>query len=237
MPTISSNDNKFRKIFTVSLSISFPFTAALFLTGKSLLYPSQAESNGLSKTTTGVISGCYDLSGLICGLILPSFINRWNYKNLFWVNYLMYAVLIASFGLVSLSDSNQVFAAGNFILLTLLGVFVTPVLLVMMPINFNLYPDKRGVISAATQLCFDLGFVLAPFACALLYDSGGYFLPFVTVGCIGCVLAVVSGVCMLPYSTNQCSEEIHSQEGKYVLNFRGQSFVVPSCLTQQLLEG
>ena len=196
----------FPKYLTVACTLSFVLVAAFFLSQKSLLYPSETSEKGLSKTTTGIVSGSYDLLGLISGLVLPYFINVWNYKTTFCLSYLLYSVLICAFGLTGFAASKVTFIILNGLVLVLMGIVVSFTLSVIIPINFKLFPNQRGNISASIQVLFEIGYIIGPILAALLYSWVGFYLPFVVTGGLGMILAVISALVMFSYQKDSQSE-------------------------------
>ena len=160
---------------------------------------------GLSKTITGVMSGSYDVFGLICGLISPALIRKYNINlnRVYWASFLGYSTCVAGFGCVGFIADSEIFAVLNIIILGLLGTFGSLVLLVLFPISVALYPGRRGVLSSLLQVFFDLGFILGPFIATSFNDVDGYYLPFLVTGCCGSVLAIISALAMLPHSKTE----------------------------------
>ena len=189
------------KLLSLILTLSFAFIAAVFLTGKSVLFPTAAEDRDVSKTVTGIASGAYDLCGLICGLTAPILIRKYNlnFKFCYWISFLGYSISAALFGFVGFFKTSEVFAFLSVVVLGFLGLFVSFMLLIFFPITVALFPEKRGVVALLFQVFFDVGFILGPFSATLFYDTDGYYLPFLVDGSLGSILAIISAIVMMPH--------------------------------------
>ena len=60
----------------------------------------------------------------------------------------------------------------------------------MISIFMTLYPDDVVKIMSWTETTFGLGYSLGPAVGVLIYDLGGFKLPFIVVGLVALVLAV-----------------------------------------------
>ena len=181
--------------------MTMPCVAAVFLTTKSLLFPTNAEDKGVSKTVTGVASGVYDLCGLFCGLTVPTLIKKYNLslKVILWTSYLGYSVSTILFGLVGFVKGAALFSFLSIFVLGFLGAFGSFCLLVYFPITVTFYPEKRGVVALLFQVFSDAGFILGPFSATLFYDTDGYYLPFLVNGSIGSILAIITAIVIRPH--------------------------------------
>lgn len=56
-------------------------------------------------------------------------------------------------------------------------------------VMMKLYPDKVASILSWNEMAYGLGYSLGPAVGGILYDYGGFKLPFLLVGCIAFVLA------------------------------------------------
>ena len=54
----------------------------------------------------------------------------------------------------------------------------------------KLYPDNVAKIMSFAELIFGLGYALGPAIGGVLYDFGGFKLPFIAVGLFGLVIAI-----------------------------------------------
>lgn len=59
------------------------------------------------------------------------------------------------------------------------------------------FPDNVSVTFASLETFFGLGLIVGPMVGGLLYQMGGYFLPFVTLGLLLFSTAVIT-LCVLP---------------------------------------
>ena len=183
------------------LTLSLAFIAAVFLTAKSVLFPTAAEEKAVSKTVTGVASGAYDVCGLVCGLTAQTLIKKYNVslRLLLWISSVGYSISAALFGLIGFVKSPAVFSTLSIVVLGFLGAFASFGGLVFFPITASLYPKKRGVVALLFQVFFDVGLILGPFSATFFYETDGYYLPFLVDGSMSSIIAIILAIVMMPH--------------------------------------
>ena len=59
----------------------------------------------------------------------------------------------------------------------------------VLSILMKLFPSKVSTIMSWTEMFFGLGYMLGPALGSVLYNAGGFMLPFIVVGSIGLIVA------------------------------------------------
>lgn len=70
------------------------------------------------------------------------------------------------------------------------------------------FPDNVSITFASLETFFGLGLIVGPMVGGALYQLGGYFLPFVTLGMLLFLTAVIT-LCVLPHH-NETLQQGHS---------------------------
>lgn len=178
------------------------------------ILPGYSESLGASSFVLGVIFAAYSASLLVGTIPLGILSDRYGRKRVMF------------FGLVALSLSTLGFALAKsivwLIITRLLQGFAAGATWTACPaLIADLYPpeqrgSKMGLMSAASGF----GFLVGPAAGGLLYEAGGYHLPFL-ICIILAILAVIFVAVVIPGDSNPVKMPKSSRPLLKVLRIRG----------------
>jgi len=193
--TSKMNRRQFR-IFTMIIlsSLSASFTVCLF----APFFPRLAEIKGATATDYGLIIGT---NCLVAFLVTP-FIG--NHLNFIGVKYAFCMGTFAGGVCCGLSGLLEFFEPGNdFIICAVLIRIVHAVANAMVVTSTFTYtaaefPNAVAKIFSMTRSVMNIAQLGGPFFGGLLYEVGGFFCPFVVMGSLQVILAVVSVALMPP---------------------------------------
>lgn len=214
-----------RQLMTLLLMGISNFTSYACLSVPGPFYPSEATSKGLSNTNTGWVFSIFALTefifGPICGKLLPVVGSRFMFLT----------------GTFFAGGTTVVFGLLDFIpyqedqgLMFLIFCLVTRVLMALgcsvfgtasFAIIINEFPDSIAFVLGVLETFTGLGMMLGPAIGGVLYDLGGFHLPFSVLGGI-MVLTVPIGWCMLPVQDDEKHETASGSLRKIMCN--------PSCI-------
>ena len=145
-------------------------------------YPKVASGYGISPSQYGLVFGVFELSVVVCSLLCGRFMSYIGTKLSFITGLFVTGCSCILFGfLKDLADPREFLifsflcrileAAGQ--AMTLVGIYT------MIQIEFT---DSVATMTAWTNTFFGIGMIVGPSAGGVLYDAGGFTLPFLFVG-------------------------------------------------------
>ena len=181
-----------RNIF-IGLSFFLAFTGwGCLLALQPPLYPLIAEQKGASPSQYGFVFGILNLSALIFAPLFGRFGNKIGSTYLYTMGSFSQGVISILFGLLQYVTSTEVFIGLSYGLRFVNGIADAAVWGSSLAILLKMFPDKATTLMSYTEMCLALGYILGPSIGSLLYETGGFMLPYQVVGSI----LVVSSVCL-----------------------------------------
>ena len=98
------------------------------------------------------------------------------------------AVVGITFGFLTYINNTGLFIGLSYLLRALNGIADVAAWSAVVSILMKLYPTRVAQIMSWTEMFFGLGYMLGPALGSLLYEAGGFLLPFVSVGAFGFVV-------------------------------------------------
>ncbi|VDO65401.1 unnamed protein product [Heligmosomoides polygyrus] len=148
-------------------------------------YPMEAAKKGLTEFEIGITFGIFELVIFLVSPIVGKLMPRFGPKNFFTIGCASTGLIAMSFGFVDLIPTRRAFFIASLTIRCLQG----------------------GIL----QTCGGIGFSMGPFLGGLLYNIGGFRLPFYCLSVIFFVIAVISRW-LIP-NDQGLSTEAHSTTG------------------------
>lgn len=181
-----------RNIF-IGLSFFLAFTGwGCLLALQPPLYPLIAEQKGALPSQYGFVFGILNLSALIFAPLFGRFGNKIGSTYLYSMGCFSQGVISSLFGLLQYVDSTGVFIGLSYGLRFVNGIADAAVWGSSLAILLKMFPDKATTLMSYTEMCLALGYILGPSIGSLLYETGGFMLPYQVVGSI----LVLSSFCL-----------------------------------------
>ncbi|XP_064597183.1 MFS-type transporter SLC18B1-like [Liolophura sinensis] len=175
-------------------------------------FPQEAHNKNISDSISGWIFGVYSLTQFvfapICGKLLPTIGGRFMYlSGGFWSGAC--TILFGFLQYVPVdNDGGTAFIALCFSLRIVLAIGCAALQTAGYAFSFNEFPNSVATVFGIMEVFVGLGFMAGPALGGLLYEVGGFYLPFVVVG--GLILASVPiNYCFIPEL-----EEVDEGEGE-----------------------
>ena len=198
-----------RRLVSLFLTVSFFLFNAAYTNQIGAFFPKEAERKGLSKTTTGVITGINDAVALVLGFFIHHLNGFVNLKTAFWGSYLVLSLTIIAFGLLTFIHVQWVYIIVAVLIRVVTGAMNCAICAVVLPMTFQLFPEYRGQVTGAIQLLFEGGALLGPLIGSVFFKLDGFYLPFVVLGSTSLLFALMSSAFVLPHQTqNAMSDEM-----------------------------
>ncbi|KAI6244213.1 MFS-type transporter SLC18B1 [Aphelenchoides fujianensis] len=159
-------------------------------------YPSEAAIKGMNTFQTGIVFGVFELVILCTAPFLGKYMAVIGSKRMFTVGLLVTGITAILFGFLNL--------------LPLLGdaCFVTS----SFAISAKCFPGRIATIVGIMETFAGLGYTAGPVIGAVLYDLGGFMLPFIVLGTL-LILATILSIFIVDTTEDETSEETEGMIG------------------------
>ncbi|XP_063246109.1 MFS-type transporter SLC18B1 isoform X2 [Prinia subflava] len=185
------------QLFTIIAAASINFSSMMCYSILGPFFPSEAEKKGASNTIVGLIFGCFALFNFLTSIILGSYLSQIGAKFMFVAGMFASGCVTILFGMLDKVPSGPVFIGFCFLVRAGDAISFAAAITASFSILAKAFPTNIATVLGSLEIFSGLGLVLGPPLGGFLYQSFGYEVPFITLGCI--VLALVPvNMCILP---------------------------------------
>uniref|UniRef100_A0A0K0FIE8 MFS-type transporter SLC18B1 (inferred by orthology to a human protein) n=1 Tax=Strongyloides venezuelensis TaxID=75913 RepID=A0A0K0FIE8_STRVS len=168
------------------------FTCPLAFSCISPFYNTVAFTKGLSLTECGIVFAIFNFLGIFASPVIGAIIPKIGLK------------ILLSSGMITISVGTLLFAITTKIQSRSWFFVVSLILRLIQSLGYSIlstssfacvsrsFPDLTSTILGMIETFVGLGFTLGPFIGGLLYDAGGYYLPFTILGVILLICGILS---------------------------------------------
>ncbi|XP_045862300.1 MFS-type transporter SLC18B1 isoform X1 [Meles meles] len=147
-------------------------------------FPKEAEKKGVSNTVTGMIFGCYALFDLLASLVFGKYLVQIGAKFMFVAGMFVSGGVTILFGVLDQVPDGPVFIAMCFLVRVADAVSFAAAITASFSILVKAFPNNVATVLGSLEIFSGLGLVLGPPLGGFLYQSFGYEMPFILLGCI-----------------------------------------------------
>lgn len=197
-----------RQWLTVIVFSIVQFCQAICVSLQAPFYPQEAEKKGATPTQYGLVFGVFELTVFIVSPYIGQNINRMGGKRVFNTGIFTTGFCSILFGLLDKVQDGTWFIAMSFVIRIIEAVGNSMFLCAAFTITAKEFPENVATMFACMETFFGVGLIVGPSVGGALYELGGYYLPFVSLGsCL--VLAACLTLFLLPsnYDEDDKSEE------------------------------
>lgn len=175
-------------------------------------YPYEAVKKGLPEETLGFIFAGYSISMFVFAPMFGAMLNKFGRKNVLILGCLCESIAMFCFGLFVLIESPVCYGIMSFLCRVIEG-FGNGCLnsATSSIISFN-YADNMGNLMGLTQTFTGLGMLAGPIFGSILYEAGGFKLPFFVTGALLFVLIFPIGFFL---KNDKKKDDEQSQNSQY----------------------
>ncbi|NXO66347.1 S18B1 protein, partial [Phainopepla nitens] len=185
------------QLFTIVAAASINFSSMICFSILGPFFPSEAEKKGASNTIVGLIFGCFALFNFLASLILGNYLSQIGAKFMLVAGMFVSGCVTILFGMLDKVPSGPMFISFCFLVRAMDAIGFAAAYTASFSILAKAFPTNIATVLGSLEIFSGLGLVLGPPLGGFLYQSFGYEIPFITLGCI--VLALVPmNMCILP---------------------------------------
>ncbi|NXO03924.1 S18B1 protein, partial [Rhinopomastus cyanomelas] len=185
------------QLFTMAATASINFSSMISYSILGPFFPSEAEKKGASNTVVGLIFGCFALFNFLTSLIVGNYLTRVGVKFMFVAGMFVSGCVTILFGVLDKVQSGPVFIGLCFLVRAVDAISFAAAMTASFSILAKAFPNNIGTVLGSLEIFTGLGLVLGPPIGGFLYQSFGYEVPFIVVGCVVLLLVPVN-MYMLP---------------------------------------
>ncbi|KAM5285295.1 MFS-type transporter SLC18B1 isoform 2-T4 [Hipposideros larvatus] len=165
-------------------------------------FPKEAEKKKASNTVIGMIFGCYAVTELLASLVFGKYLVHIGAKFMFVAGVFVSGGVTILFGLLDQVPEGPIFIAMCFLVRVADAISFAAAITASFSILAKAFPNNVATVLGSLEVFSGLGLVLGPPIGGFLYQSFGYEVPFICLGCI-ILLMVPLIMCILPnYESN-----------------------------------
>ncbi|XP_061700467.1 MFS-type transporter SLC18B1 isoform X2 [Syngnathoides biaculeatus] len=172
-----------RQTLTLISMASVNFSSMICYSILGPFFPIEAEKKGASQTTVGVIFGCYAVSNLIGSLILGRYIVPIGAKMMLITGLFVSSGCTILFGLLDRVPAGPVFIALCVIVRSVDAVGFAAAMTSSFALSAKVFPNNVATVLGSLEVFTGLGLILGPPVGGWFYQSFGYEVPFMALGC------------------------------------------------------
>lgn len=160
-------------------------------------FPKEAEKKGVSNTIIGMIFGCYALFDFLSSLLFGKYLVHIGAKFMFVAGMFVSGGVTILFGVLDQVPDRSTFIALCFVVRIADAISFSAAITASFSILAKAFPNNVATVMGILELFSGLGLVLGPPIGGFLYQSFGYEVPFIALGCV-VLLMVPINICILP---------------------------------------
>ncbi|XP_050419743.1 MFS-type transporter SLC18B1-like [Adelges cooleyi] len=163
---------------------SVHFCCAICISLQAPFYPEEAEKKGCTATEYGLVFGSFELIAFITSPIFGGLIQKVGLKHLLVLGIVLNAVSTIAFGYLTYIESRNLFLILSLFLRILESLGATGAMVAAFSLTAVTFPESVASTFSALEVFYGMGYIVGPTLGALLFEAGGFPLPFIVMGLI-----------------------------------------------------
>ncbi|XP_021429467.2 MFS-type transporter SLC18B1 isoform X1 [Oncorhynchus mykiss] len=183
--SISSPNQRMTRyqILTLISMASVNFSSMICYSILGPFFPNEAMKKGASQTVIGLIFGCYALCNLMGSLVLGKYIVQIGAKVMLISGLFVSSGCTILFGLLDRVPEGATFITLCFIIRSVDALGFSAAMTSSFAISAKVFPNNIATVLGSLEIFTGLGLILGPPIGGWLYQSFGYEVPFMALGC------------------------------------------------------
>ncbi|KAL6105305.1 slc18b1 [Pungitius sinensis] len=146
-------------------------------------FPNEAVKKGASQTVIGLIFGCYAVCNLIGSLIMGKYIVQIGAKFMLVAGLFVSAGCTILFGLLNRAPAGATFISLCFVVRSIDALGFAAAMTSTFAMTGKIFPNNVATVLGGLEVFTGLGLILGPPLGGWFYQSFGYEVPFMLLGC------------------------------------------------------
>uniref|UniRef100_A0A673XDF2 Solute carrier family 18 member B1 n=1 Tax=Salmo trutta TaxID=8032 RepID=A0A673XDF2_SALTR len=172
-----------QQILTLMSIASVNFSSMICYSILGPFFPKEAVKKGASQTVIGLIFGCYALCNLMGSLVLGKYIVQIGAKFMLISGLFVSSVCTILFGLLDKVPDGATFIILCIIIRSVDAVGFSAAMTSSFAVSAKVFPNNIATVLGSLEIFTGLGLILGPPIGGWLYQSFGYEVPFMALGC------------------------------------------------------
>lgn len=147
-------------------------------------FPNEAVKKGASQTVIGLIFGCYAVCNLIGSLILGKYIVQIGAKFMLIMGLFVSSACTIMFGLLNQVPAGPAFITLCFVVRSVDAIGFAAAMTSSFALTAKIFPNNVATVLGSLEIFTGLGLILGPPVGGWFYQSFGYEVPFMLLGCL-----------------------------------------------------
>ncbi|XP_044531377.1 MFS-type transporter SLC18B1 [Gracilinanus agilis] len=160
-------------------------------------FPNEAEKKDVSNTVIGMIFGCFALFNLLSSLLFGKYLVQIGAKFMFVAGMFVSGGATVLFGMLDRAPDGPIFITMCFLVRVVDAISFAAAITASFSLLAKAFPNNVATVMGSLEIFSGLGLVLGPPLGGFLYQTFGYEVPFIFLGCL-VLLMVPLNMCILP---------------------------------------
>lgn len=173
-----------QQILTLISIASVNFSSMICYSILGPFFPNEAIKKGASQTDIGLIFGCYAVCNLIGSLILGKYIVQIGAKFMLVTGLFVSSGCTIMFGLLDRVPAGPPFIALCFIVRSVDALGFAAAMTSSFAMTAKIFPNNVATVLGSLEIFTGLGLILGPPVGGWFYQTFGYEVPFMLLGCL-----------------------------------------------------
>uniref|UniRef100_A0AAR2JDZ0 Major facilitator superfamily (MFS) profile domain-containing protein n=1 Tax=Pygocentrus nattereri TaxID=42514 RepID=A0AAR2JDZ0_PYGNA len=173
-----------QQILTLIAMASINFSSMICYSILGPFFPHEAEKKGVSQAVIGLIFGCYAFCTLVGSLILGKYIVQIGAKFMVTAGLFVSGGCTVVFGFLDRAPEGTVFIVLCFVVRSMNAVGFAAAVTSSFAISAKVFPHNIATILGFMEIFTGIGLILGPPLGGWMYQSFGYEIPFIVLGCL-----------------------------------------------------
>nr|XP_006136319.1 MFS-type transporter SLC18B1 [Pelodiscus sinensis] len=185
------------QLFTMAATACLNFSSMSCYSILGPFFPREAEKKGASDTVVGLVFGCFAVSYFLTSLILGNYLVQIGAKFIFVAGMFVSGCITILFGMLDKAPDGPIFIGLCFLVRAMDAIGFAAAMTASFSILAKAFPNNIATVMGSLETFTGLGLVLGPPIGGFLYQSFGYEVPFIVLGCL-VLLLVPLNMYLLP---------------------------------------
>merc|ERR1711936_1392787 len=177
-------------------------------------YPIKAEELGASPAQYGFVFGIIHLAIFISGPIFGKYMHKLGVRKVYFFGIIVTALCALAFGALDFVQDKTTFLVLSYMLRIFEGIAEAASWSAVFAMLLTMFPENVATIYSITEASFSFAEMIGPTFGAVLYNAGGFILPFEICGGL-CLITGLFTIFVLP-KTKKNNKELNNSNNNQI---------------------